>query len=100
MIIDGRLREPRPMSGQPQTLMCGVLGKMIGVPPEVKGDTDGDGDLNFDDIDDFVAILSGGNAAGTQQVPEPGTEILICLGLGVLVLHRRRGQVVPRTRVV
>jgi hypothetical protein len=32
------------------------------VPPTLAGDIDGDGDLDFDDIDDFVARLGGGPA--------------------------------------
>jgi hypothetical protein len=52
------------------------------------GDMDCDEDVDFDDIDDFVAILTASNAAGIQIVPEAGTRALLCFGVGFVASWR------------
>jgi hypothetical protein len=49
---------------------------LFGIPAALAGDTDGDGDLDFDDLSGFAAIL-GGNAVATAvrrlDVDGPGS---------------------------
>jgi hypothetical protein len=45
-----------------------------GVPASLAGDTDGDGDLDYDDIPRFVSLISGGGEAGTA-VAVRGVEV-------------------------
>jgi hypothetical protein len=61
---------------------------LFGVPPSLKGDTDGDDDQDFDDIPGFVEILS---SAATHAVPEPKS-LALCLGvlLSLAVARRTR----------
>ena len=54
------------------------------------GDMDCDGDVDFDDIDDFVVILAAPVSSATQTVPEPGTAALLCLTISILALRRLR----------
>lgn len=53
----------------------------------VTGDTDADGDV---DLDDLNAVRNNFGAAGTQTVPEPSALLLGGLGAAALLLARRR----------
>ncbi|QDU57037.1 PEP-CTERM sorting domain-containing protein [Aeoliella mucimassa] len=61
-------------------------GGIIGVSADITGDTDYDSDLDFDDIDDMISLLSPPVAAYAQQVllgitvPEPAAIWLLVLG--------------------
>jgi len=55
---------------------------------------DTDGDLDFDDIGGFVALLAGGGAL--ELVPEPSTTALAALAVIGLALCRCRRPVVCR----
>jgi MYXO-CTERM domain-containing protein len=64
---------------------------MFGVPPLMRGDTDNDGDNDFDDIGLFVTtILTSGNAASPEAIPEPHSWVLALLGVAGLLSRVRR----------
>lgn len=69
-------------------------GGIIGISADITGDTDYDGDLDFDDIDEMIALMEGSAAIYAQQVllgitvPEPGS--LSLLALACLVVARWR----------
>jgi hypothetical protein len=55
----------------------------FGFAPFVNGDMDADGDLDFDDVDDFAAQLAGGSTSvPPRPVPEASRQ---ALGLTALV---------------
>jgi len=57
------------------------------VPPQLRGDTDGDGDLDFDDIPGFVALLTGSSlSVSAHSIPEPASTTLVAIAMaGVIV---------------
>jgi hypothetical protein len=58
-----------------------------GVPPADRGDIDLDGDLDFDDIDLFVALVG---PSGQQMVPEPSSVLLLFVAALLLLFGRPR----------
>ena len=96
-----------------------VLNYVCGTPPQVPGDTDGDGDVDEFDAQtvaanwgsttatgpeqgDFIgdgavnatdaSILAGNYGYGTSEalVPEPSAVVLLVMGLAMLAIRRRR----------
>jgi hypothetical protein len=69
---------------------------VYGAAPSYRGDLDGDGDQDFDDISGLVALLTIGHAAPAlatwQPIPEPPTLCLVCvaaLSVGLFIGVRR-----------
>jgi hypothetical protein len=58
----------------------------------VIGHMDCDVDADFDDIDDFVAILTASDSVVAQTVPEPGRAGLFYAALGLSAFWRRRSD--------
>ena len=71
-------------------------GGIIGISADITGDTDYDGDLDFDDIDEMIALLPPPAALYAQQallgvaIPEPATAWLA--GLACLCWRWKRNQ--------
>jgi hypothetical protein len=76
-----------------ETYMLGD-GTLIGISGDITGDTDYDGDLDFDDIDDMISLLPPPAALYAQTVllgiavPEPPSMLLALVG-GVAICARR-----------
>jgi hypothetical protein len=58
----------------------------VSVDAGLPGDFNGDGVVNTEDINPFIALLTGGGEA--TIIPEPAS--LALLGMGALALMRRR----------
>jgi hypothetical protein len=59
----------------------------FGLPPADRGDMDTDGDFDFDDINQFAALLA---VNGVQAVAEPSSLVLLIVAVISLVLGRSR----------
>jgi len=78
----------------------------LGIEADISGDTDYDGDLDFDDIDNLISLLTPPAALYAQQqllgvaIPEPSTVTLIMIGVLGLGAERWRkgGMVVSAAR--
>jgi hypothetical protein len=63
---------------------------LLNEPFNLDADINGDGVVTGLDVDPFVAVLLGANAGSTQQIPEPSTQLLTIVALGVVGWWRQR----------
>jgi len=57
------------------------------------GDTDGDGDVDTSDLTTAIINFTSAMSRGTTAVPEPGSLLLLIMGILVHVLPRRQSRV-------